>query len=197
MSDRLRLDLVLNDFVASAISTGRITVLSDGTPWRPLINVKDMARAIGWAVDREPDGGDFLIVNAGSDEWNYQVRDLAGAVARVLPGTDVSINSRHTLINRDAPADRRSYRVDFSLFRTLAPRHQPEADLIGTVEALRQGLENMHFSDPDFRDSPFIRLRVLADLERRHLLSPTLEWMDRNPGSVARAAALPEPLPLV
>jgi nucleoside-diphosphate-sugar epimerase len=190
MSDRLRLDLVLNDFVASAISTGRITVLSDGTPWRPLINVKDMARAIGWAVDREPDGGDFLIVNAGSDEWNYQVRDLADAVARALPGTEVSIN-------RDAPADRRSYRVDFSLFRTLAPRHQPETDLIGTVEALRQGLLNMNFSDPDFRESGFIRLRVLADLERRHLLSPTLEWMDRHPGRLVRDAALPQSLPLV
>ena len=55
MSDRLRLDLVLNDFVASAMSTGRITVLSDGTPWRPLINVRDMARAIEWAIER--DGG--------------------------------------------------------------------------------------------------------------------------------------------
>jgi nucleoside-diphosphate-sugar epimerase len=181
MSDRLRLDLVLNDFVASAISTGRITVLSDGTPWRPLINVKDMARAIGWAVDRGSEGGDFLIVNAGSDEWNYQVCDLAGAVARVLPGTVVSIN-------RDAPADKRSYRVDFSLFRSLAPLHQPEADLVGTVEALRKGLENMRFHDPDFRDSSFIRLRVLADLERRCLLSPMLEWIDRTAGTVARTA---------
>jgi nucleoside-diphosphate-sugar epimerase len=189
MSDRLRLDLVLNDFVASAMSTGRITVLSDGTPWRPLINVKDMGRAIGWAVDRESDGGDFLIVNAGSDHWNHQVGALAQAVARVLPGTSVSIN-------RDAPADRRSYRVDFSLFRSLAPRHQPEADLIGTVEALRQGLENMRFNDPAFRDSTFIRLRVLADLERRRLLSPTLEWIDRNPDPVARAAVLAAPLPL-
>ena len=55
MSDRLRLDLVLNDFVAGALTSGRITILSDGTPWRPLINVKDMARAIDWAV-REKSG---------------------------------------------------------------------------------------------------------------------------------------------
>ena len=52
MSDRLRLDLVLNDFVASALATGEITVLSDGTPWRPLIDVADMARAIEWAIGR-------------------------------------------------------------------------------------------------------------------------------------------------
>src|SRR6186713_2568307 len=74
MSDRLRLDLVLNDFVACAISTRRITVLSDGTPWRPLINVRDMARAIEWAIERHADaGGDCLIVNAGTNAWNYQV----------------------------------------------------------------------------------------------------------------------------
>ena len=52
-SDRLRLDLVLNDFVAGAVASKRITILSDGTPWRPLINVKDMARAIDWAIGRD------------------------------------------------------------------------------------------------------------------------------------------------
>src|SRR4029453_18891013 len=102
MSDRLRLDLVLNDFVACALTAGRITVLSDGTPWRPLINVSDMARAIEWAVERDAQvGGDFLIVNAGSDTWNYQVHELAEAVARAVPGTEVSIN-------RLAPPDKRS-----------------------------------------------------------------------------------------
>jgi nucleoside-diphosphate-sugar epimerase len=174
MSDRLRLDLVLNDFVASAVSSGRIAVLSDGTPWRPLINVKDMARAIEWAVAREAEaGGDFLVVNAGSDGWNYQVHELADAVARVVPGTEVSIN-------RAAPPDKRSYRVDFSLFQALAPRHQPQADLPGTIDALRRGLESMRFNDPDFRNSSYIRLRVLADLQSSGLLSPTLEWTGRQ-----------------
>ena len=72
MSDRLRLDLVLNDFVACAITSRKISILSDGTPWRPLINVKDMARAIEWAIKREAaNGGKFLVVNVGSDEWDY------------------------------------------------------------------------------------------------------------------------------
>src|SRR5579863_357869 len=93
MSDRLRLDLVLNDFVACAIASGEITVLSDGTPWRPLIDVEDMSRAIAWAVRRPPsNGGLFLAVNIGGEEWNYQVRDLANAVAAAVPGTHVSIN---------------------------------------------------------------------------------------------------------
>jgi nucleoside-diphosphate-sugar epimerase len=174
MSDRLRLDLVLNDFVASAVATGRIVVLSDGSPWRPLINVRDMARAIEWAVTRDShDGGDCVVVNAGSDAWNYQVRDLAEAVAREIPGTEVEIN-------RNAPPDKRSYRVDFSLFRTIAPYHQPQCDLQGTIVALREGLAHMRFNDADFRNSAFIRLHVLADLERRHLLGPTLEWLDSS-----------------
>src|SRR5581483_5808412 len=75
-SPRLRLDLVLNDFVAGAIASKKIGILSDGKPWRPLINVKDMARAIDWAIQREMSfGGEFLAVNVGSDEWNYQVKD--------------------------------------------------------------------------------------------------------------------------
>ncbi len=69
-------------------------MLSDGTPWRPLIDVRDMARAIEWAIVRRPEnGGRFLAVNAGRDECNYQVSDLADAVARQVPGTKVSINT--------------------------------------------------------------------------------------------------------
>ena len=81
----------------------RIVVLSDGTPWRPLIHVTDMARALDWAVTRESSvGGDSLVVNAGSDPWNYQVKDLAQAVAGIIPKVDVSIN-------KDAQPDNRSY----------------------------------------------------------------------------------------
>src|SRR5262249_11556587 len=70
MSPRLRLDLVVNDFVACAVACGKITILSDGTPWRPLIHVRDMARAIDWAIGRSEAHGDFLAVNAGSNSWN-------------------------------------------------------------------------------------------------------------------------------
>jgi len=174
MSDRLRLDLVLNDFVACALSSGRITVLSDGTPWRPLINVTDMARAIEWAIERDAHlSGSFLVVNAGSDRWNYQVQELAAAVAKAVPGTVVSIN-------RDAPPDRRSYRVDFSLFKSLAPEHQPQADLEDTIAALCRGLQAMNFRDADFRRSSLMRLRVIADLTTSGLLSETLEWTDKR-----------------
>lgn len=169
MSDRLRLDLVLNDFVASAVAEKKITILSDGTPWRPLIHVADMARAVEWAVTRS-NGGDFLTVNVGSDRWNYQVRALAEAVATALPGTQVSIN-------RDAPPDKRSYRVDFSLFRKLAPDHQPIVELEDAVQELREALTRMRFQDSNFRASQFMRLNVLTSHLEGGRLSSELRWL--------------------
>src|SRR5210317_2036026 len=123
MSERLRLDLVLNDFVAGAIASKQITILSDGTPWRPLIDVKDMAKAIEWAINRDTnEGGAGLFVNVGSEKSNYQVKDLAEAVANVIPNVKISVNKMAT-------PDRRSYKVNFDLFKQLAPDYQPEVDL--------------------------------------------------------------------
>jgi nucleoside-diphosphate-sugar epimerase len=170
-SGRLRLDLVLNDFVACALTSGRISVLSDGTPWRPLIDVRDMARAIEWAVLRErQQGGDMLVVNVGSDERNHQVRDLACAVAEVVPGATVSINT-------DAPPDSRSYRVDFSLFRQFAPQHQPRVDLRASIAGLVEGLLFIGFADPNFRESPrLIRLNMISMLLGKDQLTHELRW---------------------
>jgi nucleoside-diphosphate-sugar epimerase len=170
MSDRLRLDLVLNDFVACALSRGQISVLSDGSPWRPLIDVADMARAIDWAIDRPVGvGGRYLAVNAGSDDRNYQVRDLANAVAKSVPGTGVSINT-------SAPADSRSYKVDFGLFRSLAPNHQPVVSLDQSIQNLIAGLRKMDFKDVDFRSSSLMRLKVLQSHIDNGRLNENLEW---------------------
>jgi len=166
----LRLDLVLNDFVAGAHAFREITLLSDGTPWRPLIHVRDMARAIDWAVDRAADnGGAFLALNTGSDEWNYQIRELAEAVAEIVPGVEVSVQA-------DAAPDARSYKVGFGRFRELAPEHQPQVSLPEAIEDLSAGLERMGFADPDFRNSELVRLRVLDDLREAALVSSALEW---------------------
>jgi nucleoside-diphosphate-sugar epimerase len=174
MSDRLRLDLVLNDFVACAISQKLITVLSDGSPWRPLIHVNDMAKAIDWAISRETaNGGQFLVVNAGSDRWNYQVKDLAKAVATMVPGTEVNIN-------QDAPPDKRSYKVDFSLFKKLAPNHQSSVSLQDAIGGLLDGLKQIDFSDENFRNSERIRLRVLNGFIENGKLSDDLLWVEKK-----------------
>ncbi len=169
-SGRTRLDLVLNDFVAGAVTSGEISILSDGTPWRPLIHIDDMALAIEWAVSRAAgNGGAFLSVNAGSDEWNYQVKDLAEAVAREVPGTRVSINP-------DAVPDKRSYQVSFAKYQKLAPNHQPRVTLQAAVQGLRAGLEKMGFKDTNFRQSQYIRLKVLNEHMSSGRVDENLFW---------------------
>lgn len=170
MSDRLRLDLVLNDFVACALARGEISVLSDGTPWRPLIDVADMALAMEWAASRPADnGGRFLTINTGSSDRNYQVRDLAHAVAAAVPGTKVSINTT-------APVDSRSYRVDFGRYASSAPDHQPRVTLAESIRRLVDGMVGMGFADRDFRTSRLVRLHVLEGLIAQGQLSEDLVW---------------------
>jgi nucleoside-diphosphate-sugar epimerase len=170
MSDRLRLDLVLNDFVACALALGEISVLSDGTPWRPLIDVRDMARAIDWGITREAtEGGGFLSVNVGTDDRNYQVKDLSNAVAGAIPGTSVKVN-------KAAQPDARSYKVDFSLFGSLAKSYQPQVTLRQSIDMLAKGLRSMGFADPDFRNSAYIRLKVLEAHIAAGRLTPDLRW---------------------
>ncbi len=174
MSPRLRLDLVMNDFVAGALTSGQISVLSDGTPWRPMIEVRDMARAIEWGICRQAAPlGRFLKINVGVDRWNCQVKDIAEAVARAIPGTTVTVNP-------DAPLDKRSYRVDFGLYAQHAPDHQPLQTLDSAIAGLRDGLKAIAFADPDYRGSQLIRLKVLE----RHLdsgaLDARLRWTRRG-----------------
>jgi nucleoside-diphosphate-sugar epimerase len=177
MSERLRLDLVLNDFVTNAVMSKKITILSDGTAWRPFINVRDMARAIDWAIARDTsNGGPFVAVNIGSDMWNCQVRDLACAVSEVIPEVEISIN-------KNAQPDKRSYKVDFNLFRRLAPDYQPQIDLRTTIRELKMGLDAMKFSDEDFRNSRFMRLKALTYLRSKDLLTEKLEWNHGYRGS--------------
>ncbi len=169
MSDRLRLDLVLNDFVAGALSSGEINILSDGTPWRPLINVRDMGRAILWGIERNPvDGGNYLVINTGSNKWNYQVKELAHAIHGILPQTTVSIN-------KDAQPDKRSYKVSFDKFEKLAKDYVPEYDLNQSITDLVAGLKDIGFNDTNYRQSRLIRLYVVNELLENKILNSNLE----------------------
>jgi nucleoside-diphosphate-sugar epimerase len=170
-TNRLRLDLVLNDFVASALVNKEIVILSDGTPWRPMINTHDMARAFEWGIVREKDkGGNFLAVNTGSTGWNVQIKPLAEAVAKQIPGVKVQVNT-------DAAPDKRSYRVNFDLYKSLAPNHQPVWDLEKTINELKDNFIAMNFNDSDFRNSRLIRLKVLSGLMEKKFIDDNLEWI--------------------
>ena len=172
-SPRVRLDLVLNDFVAAAMTTGNIAVLSDGTPWRPLVHVTDMARAIEWGLTerRNVVPEQFFVVNVGNEAWNFQIRELAEAVARVIPGTTVHINA-------DAPQDKRSYRVDFSRWETVAPNHQSLRELDETISELYLGLARVNVN-PEFRTSHRVRLVTITALQKQNLINSELQWVNK------------------
>lgn len=169
MSDRLRLDLVLNDFVAGAIASGEINILSDGTPWRPLINVRDMGRAITWGIDRtSAEGDNFIVINTGSNVWNYQVKELAWAINKILPHTTVRIN-------KDAQPDKRSYKVNFDKFEKLAAGYTPLYNLEQSIKDLVEGLRLIKFDDKNYRQSGLIRLFVVNELLSENIINNKLE----------------------
>ena len=169
MSDRLRLDLVLNDFVASALVNKKIEILSDGTPYRPLINVKDMARAIDWASNRK-EGNSFETLNIGSQNWNFQIKDLAYVIKDLIGGIDVEIN-------HSAAVDKRSYQVNFEKFSLMAPNYLPLYDLERTIKELMEGLESIRFSDVNFRNSHLIRLNTINGLLENKIIDHQLKLL--------------------
>jgi hypothetical protein len=129
-----------------------------------------MARAIEWAIVRPaPNDECFLAVNVGSDEWNYQVADLAEAVRSIVAGTTIEIN-------KNAQPDKRSYRVDFSQYKSIAPNHQPRVSLEDAIRDLRDGLLSMGFKDSDYRRSNLMRLNVLDEHLAAGRIQPNLRW---------------------
>lgn len=172
MSDRLRVDLVLNDFVLSALTYNKIEILSDGTPWRPLIDVNDMSRAIHWAINRSADnGGKFLKINIGHKDWNYQVLEIAKKVSNLIPGVEICIN-------KNALPDKRSYKVDFDLFRNLAPDFQPIMKIEDSINNLINGIKNSNYSFIQIKDSEyFIRLKTLNKHIENGNLNNHLNWI--------------------
>ncbi|KAA8388582.1 SDR family oxidoreductase [Acetobacter tropicalis] len=170
-SERLRLDLVLNDFVATALRTKKIHVLSDGSPWRPLIDIRDMARIFEWAITRS--GEQFIIVNAGCNDANYTVKNLADAVASQIPGTTVDIN-------HDAPPDRRSYRVDFSYLSVLAAKFIPQLSLADSISSLIDGITRCNHHQVSTAPSRLTRLHTLSALIETGKVNSSLYWSENS-----------------
>lgn len=164
-SPRLRFDLVLNDFVYNAITKGHIQILSNGKPWRPLIDVKDMCKALVWPIDLDLVSNNFNYLNVGSDGNNFQVLDLAKLVAKAVPNVDVKINS-------NAPDDLRSYKVSFAKFKKSAPNHQPETLISQSIEELSKLIR----TTPSFNEEKTFRLKILESHISAGKLSKDLFW---------------------
>ena len=170
LSPNLRLDLVFNDFVANAVLKNKIELLSNGDAWRPLIHVNDMARAIHWAVNFNS-LKNFLPINIGSNNWNFKILDLAKKISYIIGNVKVITKNKKN-------KDKRSYKVDFNLFKKLAPNHQPVMNITKSVNDLKNFLNTKKSSLNNFRNSEkWIRLETLKYLIKKEYISKKLFWI--------------------
>ena len=167
LSQNLRLDLVFNDFVANAILEKKIVLLSSGKSWRPLIHVNDISKAIKWSIFFESKKN-FLPINIGSKKWNFKIIDLARKISSLMPGTKV-------LIKNTTSHDKRSYKVNFGLYKKLAPKHQPSMNFKKAVNELANFLKKEKNNLKNFRNSPkWSRLARLKSLVKKKIINKKL-----------------------
>ncbi len=160
-SPMLRIDLVVNNLLGSAMAYGEIRIQSDGTPWRPLIHCRDIARAFVAFAKAPREAVHDRAVNVGADSENYQVRDVGNQVQRLIPSARITYTG-------EVGADPRNYRVKFDLLRRLLPDFRLQYDLATGMEELHRKMVDHGFSRKDFEGEQFVRLRTLKN--RFHLL---------------------------
>jgi nucleoside-diphosphate-sugar epimerase len=159
---------VVNDLVARAYLTGEVRVLSDGTPWRPVIHIEDISRAFLAALEAPRDAVHAEAFNVGADSENYQVRDLAEIVAETVPGCEV-------VITGETGADTRSYRVDFGKIGAALPAFRPAWTARRGAQELFDAYRRHGLPDEAFRNV-FKRLPWLTRLRADGLVDSTLRW---------------------
>ena len=156
-SPRMRFDIVLNNLVAHAHTSGRILMMSDGTPWRPIIHVRDMARAFLAALDADADAIRGEAFNVCRTENNYQIREIAEIVADTVPGAKIDYAA-------DAGPDTRSYRVSSAKIERLIPAFRPEWDARRGAEEIHEAVRTYGLKVEDFEGRKFRRLAQLEAL---------------------------------
>jgi nucleoside-diphosphate-sugar epimerase len=177
-SPRLRLDLVVNDLVGNAFASGEVVIKSDGTPWRPLVHVQDVARAALAAIGAPRETVHNEAFNVGMTSENYQVRDIADIVAEAVSGSRVTYED-------GGGADTRCYRVDFSKAAEGLPGFQAEWRVSDGVRQLVDAYGRHGVTRNDLVSPRFVRLRRIEELMGSGLLDPTLRW--------SRSRAMQEP----
>jgi nucleoside-diphosphate-sugar epimerase len=164
-SPMLRLDLVANNLLACAYTQGDIRVMSDGTPWRPLIHCKDIARAFIAFLEAPRDAVYNKAINIGGNTENYQVRQVADMVKQLVPNANI-------VFTGEIGADPRSYCVNFDLLGETLPDFKLTYDLWSGIEELYREFVTRGFSLEDFKGDQFFRLRAIK--KTYHLVTPHL-----------------------
>ncbi len=182
-SPRLRLDLVLNDFVAAAYATGKILMLSDGTPWRPLVHVEDICRAFIAVLEARRDAIHKQAFNVGSSSENYRISELAEIVQETVPGCGIEYAA-------GAGPDKRCYRVDCSKLSRHLPDFQLRWNARLGAQQLYEAYRRAGLRAGDLAGPRFHRLRTLEGLIGSGRVQNDLRWRRLPVAEPARAAAL-------
>jgi nucleoside-diphosphate-sugar epimerase len=174
LSPRLRADVVLNNLVCWAHTTGRIRIMSDGTPWRPIVHVEDISRAFDAALVAPRTAIHNQAFNVGASGENYQVRELAEIARATVPGCSVEYAA-------EAGPDPRSYRVDFGKLSRTFPDLKPRWNASFGAKDLYAALQEAEVTLADFQGRRYIRLAQIRHLLDRGLLDRTLRWTAVTP----------------
>ncbi len=167
-SPRQRFDLVLNNLCGLAWTTREIKMVSDGTPWRPLVHGLDIAKAIECAIDAPVEAIDREVFNIGSNAQNYRVREIAEKVGRIFAGCAVTFGTQG--------ADNRSYRVNFDKIRRHLPTFECEWDADAGVQQFYTLFKQIHFTKELFELPAFTRLKQLQHLIRTGQIDAGFFW---------------------
>jgi nucleoside-diphosphate-sugar epimerase len=179
-SPRLRLDIVVNNLTALAVTTGEVRLESDGSPWRPLVHVEDICRAFLTMMEAPRELVHDEAFNVGRAEDNVQVRDIAAIVGATVPGSKVSLA-------QGAGPDTRDYRVDFSKLTSTFPELALRWNVAAGVEQLVRAYGDHEFTYDDFVSSRFVRLRRIQELLAAGLVDEMLRLQPSALGVESRA----------
>ena len=157
ISRRLRADIVVNNLVGHALTTGKVLLQSDGTPWRPLIHHQDISRAFLAVLEAPRERVHNQAFNVGRNEENYRMRQVAEMVAEVVPDCEVAFAA-------GASADARDYRVDFSKIAREVPGWKPAFTLRQGIEELYQAYKAAGLTKEEFLGPRYYRLKTVRAL---------------------------------
>jgi nucleoside-diphosphate-sugar epimerase len=177
LSPRIRFDIVLNNLVAWAVTTGCIMLKSDGSPWRPIVHIEDISRAFIAALEAPEEAVFNEAFNVGQTAHNYRIREIADVVASVVPGCRIEIAA-------DAGPDLRSYRVDFSKIAQRLPGFRPQWDVRRGAEQLHAAYRATDLDLASFEGPRYQRIGHIRMLMAEGAVGPDL----RRPSATAIAA---------
>lgn len=172
-SPRLRLDVVLNDLVAAAYTTGKVHIKSDGTPWRPITHIRDISAAVVSVLEAPREAIHNATFNVGQTEENYRIRDLADIVAGVVPGCEIEYAA-------GGGPDKRCYRVNCEKIRRTLPSFRPQWTARKGAQELYEAYREVKLTAANLAGSPYTRIAQIRRLIKGGKLDASLRWTNQR-----------------